>query len=541
MSEQPKVYVFTRAYNAEKTIHRAIESVLNQTYRNISYVIRDNGSTDDTYALCKEYQKKDERVILVHNEKNNVFETAADKAAVQAEIDIRCGAALGDNDFFCLLDADDEYMPDFFEQGVRFAQEEHLDIVVGGSVLIQEETGETIGERIPANNFCITGQGFVEYFPQYHWYMRQVWGKLFRKRVLLGTQEYRMSILQKELGERAALKLPYGDDTICVLYNFQQAKRVGLLSDCQHRYYIQKKSVSHTVPSNRVEADRILHKVAMDFLIEKGDRPICEKNRSFLAKLYANSVKETANLLHDSALPQEDKLEKYYKIASEPLTKAIYREYSFESAAQSRYELLLAVFWAGSGLGEKDDRYLRATIQELSPHCGRAVTGENLMMFLTDQELMQALIQDDPEIVLQNLLSRMERNQDTKKHAIPQAIQGLTVYNPLLCQISDADFLRKYAQIYLMVWRRETLAALDEMTGLLLENQVTDGKETFLQLYISLAALENQASAFVFGKFQLAWFLLQRGRKGECQIVVDELTELGIECEELSELQKKLY
>ena len=537
MLEQPKIYVFTRAYNAERTIRRAVGSVLNQSYKNITYVIRDNGSTDGTYSICKEYQEKDKRIILVRNEKNNRFETEPDKAAHKLELDIRYGVAIGENDFFCLLDADDEYMPDFFERAVRFAQEEYLDIVVGGSLLIQEESGEIIGEHIPASNFCVFGQGFVEYFPQYHWYMRQVWGKLFRKNTLLGEEAYLLNLFQRELGEQADLGLPYGSDTICSMYSFQRAKRVGFLSGCQHRYYIQKRSVSRTLPPNRVEADRILHKVAMDFLIEKGDRPICEKNRSFLAELYANSVRDTANLLHDSSLLPGDKLEKYYRIASEPITRAIYREYSIESAKQSRYELLLAVFWAGSELGEKDDRYLRAAIQELSPRCGKAVTGKNLMMFLTDQELIQALIQDNLEAMLQSLFLRLENSMDTR---IPVAIQALAMEDPLLCQISDADFLRKYAQIYMMVWRKENLAALDEMTGLLLEDQVTEGKETFLQLYISLAALEDQAPAFIFGKLRLAWFLLEQGRKKECCAIADELGELGVETEELISLRQKL-
>ena len=91
-----------------------------------------------------------------------------------------------------------------------------------------------------------------------------------------------------------------------------------------------------------------------------------------------------------------------------------------------------------------------------------------------------------------------------------------------------------------MVWCGETLPALDEMTGLMLEDQVTEGKETFLQLYVSLAALEDQAPAFVFGKFRLAWFFLEQGRKEECCAVVDELTELGVEGEELLSLRQKL-
>ena len=51
------IYVRTCAYNAEKTIRRAMDSVLNQTYRDITYYVLDNGSTDrtgDYQGICGE-------------------------------------------------------------------------------------------------------------------------------------------------------------------------------------------------------------------------------------------------------------------------------------------------------------------------------------------------------------------------------------------------------------------------------------------------------------------------------------------------------
>ena len=56
-SSQPLVSVITVVKNSEKTIEETILSVLNQSYKNIEYLIIDGGSTDSTIPIIKKYQK----------------------------------------------------------------------------------------------------------------------------------------------------------------------------------------------------------------------------------------------------------------------------------------------------------------------------------------------------------------------------------------------------------------------------------------------------------------------------------------------------
>lgn len=69
-SERPLVSVLMTAYNREKFIGEAIESVLNSTYREFELLIVDDGSSDGTVALAQEYARADVRIRVYVNEKN---------------------------------------------------------------------------------------------------------------------------------------------------------------------------------------------------------------------------------------------------------------------------------------------------------------------------------------------------------------------------------------------------------------------------------------------------------------------------------------
>jgi glycosyltransferase involved in cell wall biosynthesis len=60
-----KVSVIMSAYNEENNIGRAIESILNQTYRDFEFIIINDGSTDRTEEIIKKYQKEDNRIHLI--------------------------------------------------------------------------------------------------------------------------------------------------------------------------------------------------------------------------------------------------------------------------------------------------------------------------------------------------------------------------------------------------------------------------------------------------------------------------------------------
>ena len=102
-----KVIIFTMAYNAQTTIERTIDSILNQTFGEFEYYILDNASTDNTEKIIFDYSRKDERIIPIHVNKNDppnggaFFHTIVN--ATNAKYIVWC-------------DADEAYTPDFLEK-----------------------------------------------------------------------------------------------------------------------------------------------------------------------------------------------------------------------------------------------------------------------------------------------------------------------------------------------------------------------------------------------------------------------------------------
>ena len=66
----PRVSVIMGIYNCENTLSEAIESILSQTYSNLELIMCDDGSTDNTYKVAKDYANKNQNITLIKNEMN---------------------------------------------------------------------------------------------------------------------------------------------------------------------------------------------------------------------------------------------------------------------------------------------------------------------------------------------------------------------------------------------------------------------------------------------------------------------------------------
>ena len=121
--ENPLVSVVMPAYNSEKYISEAIESILSQTFKDFEFIIIDDGSSDRTWEIIQEYAKKDERIRCVKNEKNlNVSQTR------------NKGIDLSRGKYIVWADSDDISLPHRIEKQLNF-METNPDVGLCGSFM----------------------------------------------------------------------------------------------------------------------------------------------------------------------------------------------------------------------------------------------------------------------------------------------------------------------------------------------------------------------------------------------------------------------
>jgi glycosyltransferase involved in cell wall biosynthesis len=105
---QPLVSIGLPVYNADRSLQRAIDTLLAQDYPNFELIISDNASTDDTWNICQQYEAQDSRIRIYRNA-NNLGATANFERVF----------ALAQGEYFCWAAHDDWWEPTFVSQCVK--------------------------------------------------------------------------------------------------------------------------------------------------------------------------------------------------------------------------------------------------------------------------------------------------------------------------------------------------------------------------------------------------------------------------------------
>ncbi|SDX58500.1 glycosyltransferase family 2 protein [Salimicrobium album] len=117
--QQPLVTVFIPMFNAEKYIQDTLESILNQSYKNLEVLVVDDGSSDRSVEIVKSYT--DNRIRVVVNEENKGIPYTRN-----------VGLSLSSGKYMAIMDADDESIPERIREQVSY-MEENPDIDAVGS------------------------------------------------------------------------------------------------------------------------------------------------------------------------------------------------------------------------------------------------------------------------------------------------------------------------------------------------------------------------------------------------------------------------
>ena len=169
---EPTVSIIVPVYNAENTIPRCIESILNQEYSDFELLLVNDGSTDGSGAVCDAYAARDARVRVIHKENTGVSDTR-NTALDQAR-----------GTYLQFLDSDDWITPDATSSLVRAAESAQCDLVVSDFYRV-------VGERVSQkgdidDDGVMTREEYAAHMMENpaDFYYGVLWNKLYRRSIV---------------------------------------------------------------------------------------------------------------------------------------------------------------------------------------------------------------------------------------------------------------------------------------------------------------------------------------------------------------------
>ena len=123
----PLISVIVPIYNVEKYLARCVDSIVNQTYKNLEIILVDDGSSDRCPQMCDDYAEKDSRIKVVHKKNGGLSDAR------------NAGMAVATGEYISFIDSDDYVSDDFFECLLDVMNKENSDIAECSVVKFYED------------------------------------------------------------------------------------------------------------------------------------------------------------------------------------------------------------------------------------------------------------------------------------------------------------------------------------------------------------------------------------------------------------------
>ncbi len=123
--EPLKISVIVPVYNVEEYLHQCLDSICNQTYKNLEILVIDDGSPDKCPEICDEYAKRDNRIKVLHQKNSGL------SAARNLALDIAKG------EYIAFVDSDDYLEKDTFSLLIDFMEAKSLDAAFMGLNVVE--------------------------------------------------------------------------------------------------------------------------------------------------------------------------------------------------------------------------------------------------------------------------------------------------------------------------------------------------------------------------------------------------------------------
>ena len=500
-----KITVYTQAFNAEKYLRQCLDSVVNQTYPIHQYILVNDNSTDNTQAIMEEYAAKYEFIDLQSYNSNKLARYT----------DIIPQDATGE--YVAIIDADDWWESDYLEKIISFSEINDLDLSITGTVRFEEATQQSFEGRKLEKAVVLTQKQFAADYDKYWKFPSTVWGSVFKLEI------YKKIDFKKVLSKI----IRYGLDTVIMLEYIKQCEKIGIDNTALYHYRKHIASESFTYYSERFTDNIAYYEFLKEFV--KLNNELSDKKKEFLNGVHLASLKFTLEVLSNSQFNKIEQIDELERIINHPLTKEVLNS---NPPNISEFKLFIAEIFKSYISEVSDNEHKEILISLMNvvfPEFTDLFDFELLSLLVGNEDFWKILIVGDKKILqgfALNLIGESNGNDSKKLAAL---IKKLFSENSLLAEIKNEEFFACFPDVSRAVLTSQNILALDKMTEILFSGNELNCPEDFLNLYVTLAALENHADAFIFGNIQKAYLFIDEKRSDDARQIVNDLVEMGLD------------
>lgn len=253
-----KVSIIIPIYNKEKYLSRCLASIINQSYQNLEIICINDGSTDNSSDIVKEYQNKDKRIILIEQENKGVG-TARNK-----------GIEISTGKYILFIDADDALEMNAVE---TYLQYNNFDFIISGFCEVTEKVERK--EYVPKKR-VLKKEDFTDYICENKniKFIPPICGKIFSNEIIKKNQLYFNNF-------------NYGEDTHFIFQYMRNINTILILNKSLYVNYLVENSLSRKKYYNVKEIW-----LGMKKILEEG-RKISPNDNKLESLLFLRNIKTT--------------------------------------------------------------------------------------------------------------------------------------------------------------------------------------------------------------------------------------------------------
>ena len=264
----PEISILVIAYNVGRYISRCLESILAQSCHDIEIVVVDDGSSDGTGIILKDYAGRDQRVRVVSHPEN--------KGTLQARM-TAINASKGK--YIMFVDGDDTLKPYACERLLDEARRQDADFVVAGYDVVYPDG--TVSSEKNVLNYGSSSSGLIRSMV-FNECTRYLWARLFEKKLFTDHPL------------RESRRIVFGEDQLLSYHSALHVRKAVSIDVSVYDYYQYQASLTGMERGKIAKSfkDRVLvNSLSLD-LLSGQERVVVDKAESDIIRLFFNMVKK---------------------------------------------------------------------------------------------------------------------------------------------------------------------------------------------------------------------------------------------------------